>query len=48
VRERVVFGIMVLLLIVLFSLTFAILGKGEYEPPSPESEGSISAPAKLS
>ncbi len=26
------FGIMVLVLIVLFAFTFAVLGKGEYEP----------------
>ena len=31
-RERLVFGIMVLLLIFLFAFTFAVLGKGEYEP----------------
>lgn len=31
-RERVTFGILVLLLIFLFAFTFAVLGKGEYEP----------------
>jgi hypothetical protein len=32
VRERLAFGVLILLLITLFALTFAILGKGEYEP----------------
>lgn len=32
VRERITFGMMVLLLIFLFAFTFAVLGKGEYEP----------------
>jgi hypothetical protein len=32
VRERVVFTIMVAILIFLFAFTFAVLGKGEYEP----------------
>ena len=32
VRERLAFGILILLLIVLFAFTFAVLGKGEYEP----------------
>lgn len=32
VRERVTFGILVLLLIFLFAFVFAVLGKGEYEP----------------
>ena len=31
-RERVAFTIMVAILIFLFAFTFAILGKGEYEP----------------
>ena len=42
-RERLVFGIMVLLLIFLFAFTFAILGKGEYEPDG----GSVAPPASL-
>jgi hypothetical protein len=41
VRERLAFGILIILLIFLFALTFAVLGKGEYEPggaaPSPVS-----------
>ncbi len=32
VRERVAFGILIVLLIFLFAFTFAVLGKGEYEP----------------
>ncbi len=36
VRERLAFVIMVAILIFLFAFTFAVLGKGEYEP----SEGS--------
>jgi hypothetical protein len=32
VRERLAFGILIILLIFLFALTFAVLGKGEYEP----------------
>ncbi len=31
-RERLTFGILILLLIVLFAFVFAVLGKGEYEP----------------
>ena len=31
-RERVAFLIIIAVLIVLFALTFAILGKGAYEP----------------
>ena len=35
-RERVAFVIMVAVLIFLFALTFAILGKGAYEPSGEE------------
>lgn len=31
-RERIVFAIMVFIMIVLFAFTFAVLGKGEYDP----------------
>ncbi|MDF2702323.1 MAG: hypothetical protein K0S10_1267 [Rubrobacteraceae bacterium] len=31
-RERVAFVILVAVLIFLFAFTFAVLGKGEYEP----------------
>jgi hypothetical protein len=42
VRERVGFVIMVAVLIFLFAFTFAILGKGSYEPSGEEN---ASAPA---
>ena len=42
VRERVAFTIMVAILIFLFAFTFAILGKGEYQPK----DGSRSVPAQ--
>jgi hypothetical protein len=32
VRERLAFGILIVLLIFLFAFTFAVLGKGEYVP----------------
>jgi hypothetical protein len=32
VRERLAFGILIILLIFLFAFTFAVLGKGEYDP----------------
>ena len=31
-RERLAFGILIVLLIFLFAFTFAVLGKGEYVP----------------
>ncbi len=31
-RDRLAFGILIILLIFLFAFTFAVLGKGEYEP----------------
>ena len=36
--------IMIAVMILLFAVVFAILGKGEYQPPAPE-EGSISSVA---
>ena len=35
-RERLAFGILIILLIFLFAFTFAVLGKGEYVPASRE------------
>jgi hypothetical protein len=32
VRERLAFGVLIILLIFLFAFTFAVLGKGEYKP----------------
>jgi hypothetical protein len=43
-RERLAFVIMVAILIFLFAFTFAILGKGSYEPSSNSAE---SDPAPL-
>ena len=31
-RERLAFGVLIILLIFLFAFTFAVLGKGEYVP----------------
>jgi hypothetical protein len=36
VRERVAFVIMIAILIFLFAFTFAILGKGSYQPSGEE------------
>jgi hypothetical protein len=47
VRERVAFVIMVAILIFLFAFTFAVLGKGSYEPSSNSAEGE-SAPLQAS
>lgn len=33
-RERLVYGILIAILIMLFAFVFAILGRGEYEPSS--------------
>lgn len=35
-RETVAFGMLLILLFVLFVVVFWVLGRGEYEPPSPE------------
>ena len=43
-RERVAFVIMVAILIFLFAFTFAILGKGEYEPSSHEGGSAHASP----
>jgi hypothetical protein len=48
VRERVAFTIMVSILIFLFALTFAVLGKGEYEPSVPSGGEGGSAPLQAS
>jgi hypothetical protein len=44
-RERLAFAILIAVLIFLFAFTFAILGKGEYEPGSttPSNSSPISA-----
>ena len=43
-RERVAFVILVTILIFLFALTFAILGKGEYEPSHEGDAAPVRAP----
>ena len=43
-RERLAFGILIVLLIFLFAFTFAVLGKGEYEPGG---HGPLQAPSHL-
>ena len=45
VRERVAFLVLVTVLILLFAFTFAVLGKGDYEPT--RHEGGV-APAQAS
>ena len=37
--------VMIGVMIFLFAVVFAVLGKGEYQPPSPEEHGSISVSA---
>ncbi len=47
-RERVAFTIMVAILVFLFAFTFAILGKGSYEPSQPSEGGSVELQASVS
>ncbi len=37
-RERLAYLVMIGMLLVLVTLVFAIVGKGEYQPPSPEKQ----------
>ena len=37
-RERVAYLFMITILILLIAVTFGVLGKGEYQPPSPEQQ----------
>lgn len=41
-RERVAYLFMIGMLILLAAVAFAVLGKGEYQPPPPKEQGSIS------
>ncbi len=41
-RERIAYLFMVAILILLIAVTFAVLGKGEYQPPE-QSQGSVSS-----
>jgi hypothetical protein len=43
VRERVAYMFMIAMLILLVAVVFAVLGKGEYQPPSPKEQGSVSS-----
>ena len=43
VRERVAYLFMIAILILLITVVFAVLGKGEYQPPPPEKQGSVSS-----
>lgn len=43
-RERVAFGILVMILIFLFAFVFAVLGRGEYDPST---EGSLDQPPPI-
>jgi hypothetical protein len=51
VRERVAFVVLVAVLILLFALTFAVLGKGHYEPShegsAPALQASSSVPGQV-
>ena len=42
VRERVAYLFMIAILILLITVVFAVLGKGEYQPPPPKEQGSVS------
>jgi hypothetical protein len=42
-RERLAFAILIAVLIFLFAFTFAVLGKGEYEPGAAPPHSSTSA-----
>ena len=41
--ERISVIILVVVMIMLFAVVFAVLGKGEYQPPSPKEQGSVSS-----
>ncbi|MDP8940127.1 MAG: hypothetical protein M3N10_07525 [Actinomycetota bacterium] len=38
-RERLAYLIMIGMLLVLVTFVFAVVGKGEYQPPPPEHQG---------
>jgi hypothetical protein len=40
--ERLAYLIMIGMMILLIAVVFAVLGKGEYKPPPPKEQGSIS------
>lgn len=45
-RERLAFGILVMILIFLFAFVFAVLGRGEYDPST--EEGNATSPPAIS
>ncbi len=47
-RERVAFVLLVTVLIFLFAFTFAVLGKGEYEPSHEGGATPLEAPSSVS
>ena len=47
VRERIEFMVLVTVLILLFAFTFAILGKGEYEPSHDGGTAPVQASSSL-
>lgn len=46
VRERLAYAFMVTVLILLIAVTFAVLGKGEYQPPK-QDEGNAASSSVL-
>lgn len=46
-RERLSIGILVGVLIFLIAFVFAILGKGEYQPPTSEEHGATGSGAQV-
>lgn len=43
-RERLQIGVLVIVLIFLIAFVFAILGRGEYQPPTSEEGSAYSSP----
>lgn len=41
--ERVAYLFMILILILLIAVVFGVLGKGEYQPPTPGEQGRVSS-----
>ena len=39
--ERVAYLFMILILILLIAVVFGVLGKGEYQPPTPGEQGHV-------
>jgi hypothetical protein len=43
-RERIAYLLMIGIMILLIAVVFAVLGKGEYQPPTPKEQVSASSP----